>query len=661
MRLEALNLGVHDAAERAALAKEHPEFTRENLQKEIDARTKELSRETSAAPATISEKSPQVYTPEEGEFVTWQDGEKTRTGQVKKIMASGRVKVRVSGKTDTDRVVTLDKATEFQPHTKEAKTVTHVVGRPKLDVTTDSLERAIRAKGGIKDDGSGELAALKRSGKPGLVTRDGMSREEMTHALRDDGYGRDVFTGTQHGSGIDPSAMIDAAIEDATGSRKHYSDHKEYDDVVPFARRTSTEPATGPLVTRDQTRLTVNQQGLDLLQKHGIFPEDVEGSTFSKGHAEIYADRLRQAAAENPADAKALRRLARQLTLAANEEQQGPIVMATPESLRHELGHEASDRATGLRPLTKKHTPAGFESLTSHRAWAQIKSGLTRLGYDASNRALAVEEAYAHIVEGRYDSLGIDRPTAIDWLDKWFTSLAEAGGDISETHFKELSDASNKIRERAAQARQGQPGPSSGAVRGVEAGREAGTGEDGAPAYNRPDEDLKTEPKYLGGRFFSQLYRTLVQKMPGRASVEQIRKIVENPQSGVKAEEVKWSGLDDFLKENRDATRKQVLDFLRANQMQMSEDVRGKGRIKTFEEWVADKNLGPDAIKEFGGSLRRSYDAFKESESQRDGGTKYGQYVVPGKAENYREILFTLPKKSVAQEQVELWPDARSL
>lgn len=225
-RLEALNLGVGDAVERATVDKEIPAFTRESLKADIDARAKELG---TATPEPVqTEARAQDYKPQEGEHVSWMDGDKAKTGKVEKVMPSGRVKVRVDGKTDTRRV-TLGADTEFQPHTKEAKTQARAVGRPRLDPTTDSLERAIRAKGGIRDDGSGELAQLKKSGKAGLVTPDGMSPEEMAQALREDGYGVNTFANEQHGSGIDAAKMIEAATEDARGSRKHYSSQAEQD------------------------------------------------------------------------------------------------------------------------------------------------------------------------------------------------------------------------------------------------------------------------------------------------------------------------------------------------------------------------------------------------------------------------------------------------
>lgn len=767
-----------DDAERDALDKEMPEFTAESLQVEIDARLKELRAEVGDE-APPEPQQPEAFQPTEGQYVAWKDGNKSLTGKVLKIHPSGRIQVKVDGKSGK---TTLPADTEFQPHAHVTKKMKHTVGRPKLRPETDSLERAIRAMGGIKDDGSGELAKLKASGKPGLVTKDGIEAGEMALRLAGYDYGIGVFAGLQHGNGINVNDFIEAAIEDAAGTRKHYSTQredpdfmaderadslarmdaqekaeflagekflaspkvqrlmsevsngtataeiirkineageayglqpetvaaeigfaqrfaeelgegvdsqeqgpeaasiegrpladpgsdyvnpatgeprfvrragalfkrrietlkekgyipivrrqgargepetqrshlffspyeiyrsqfrgKEYaalgvgeygpnlstrvidktakiftaessydylkskslhnksdtlvrqmskgryqtlddvleeagglapaeidpgvdlnfrvaqsmaerelrkegydgahwtyeDDLSPeqyqiwnrdvikrvgevltkkqqrelFSRKSGpSKPATGPLVTRDGTRLMINEHALTLLQDAGIFPAGVEGATFGKAYAEIYADRLRQAASKNPQDAKAIRRLARQLVQAGNEAIESPVIMAVPDAMAHELAHESSDRASGMKALKAKHSQAGFQRLTSHPAWADIEAGLARLGYETTDTPLAVEEAYAHIMEGQQASLGLSREQSDNWLDAWFTSLAEAGGDISATHFKEATDESNRIRE-AAYARQGRPGQSGESVRGVEARREGG-------------------------------------------------------------------------------------------------------------------------------------------------------------------------------------------
>lgn len=106
---------------------------------------------------------------------------------------------------------------------------------PKLNPTTDSLERAIRSLGGVKDDGSGEVAMLKESGQRGLISANGRSAEDMAMALAESGYGKGVWwegslrQGDSSFSGVNANDFIAAAIEDAAGSTKHYSNAVEMD------------------------------------------------------------------------------------------------------------------------------------------------------------------------------------------------------------------------------------------------------------------------------------------------------------------------------------------------------------------------------------------------------------------------------------------------
>ena len=66
--------------------------------------------------------------------------------------------------------------------------------------------------------------------------------------------------------------------------------------------------------------------------------------------------------------------------------------------------------------------------------------------------------------------------------------------------------------------------------------------------------------------FYSQLARVIDAKMPAKASAAQVRAIIENPQSGVKPDEIKWTGLDDFLRDKETVTKAEVQEFLKASQ-----------------------------------------------------------------------------------------------
>jgi hypothetical protein len=112
----------------------------------------------------------------------------------------------------------------------------------------------------------------------------------------------------------------------------------------------------------------------------------------------------------------------------------------------------------------------------------------------------------------------------------------------------------------------------------------------------------------------------------------------------VKADEVKWIGLDEFLKGKKSVTKQEVQDYIAANKVDVQEVQLGAGTVKSFEQWASDQGLSADAIRDFGPTLRNSYEAFKNNASQKVAAAKFGQYTLPG-GENYREILLTLPEK----------------
>ena len=78
--------------------------------------------------------------------------------------------------------------------------------------------------------------------------------------------------------------------------------------------------------------------------------------------------------------------------------------------------------------------------------------------------------------------------------------------------------------------------------------------------------------------FYSALRRTIEQKMGGSMPIPQLRVLLKQP--GIKQEEVKWSGIDDFLAaEQRETetpaqnriTKQEVLAFLDANRIEIQE------------------------------------------------------------------------------------------
>lgn len=172
--------------------------------------------------------------------------------------------------------------------------------------------------------------------------------------------------------------------------------------------------------------------------------------------------------------------------------------------------------------------------------------------------------------------------------------------------------------------------------------------------------------------FYSQLRRVLDEKMPNRAMPGQVQGIIAS--GGVKPDEVVWTGLDDWLRQQRGpVTKQQVLDFLDQNGVKVEEVVKGgpapdlawerldqntwrapapNGRGDYFQ--VDRMPNGKYRVRTPGGMdnlADTAQDAVAAAQADATNmyrpNTKYGQYTLPG-GKNYRELLLTLPPKNEA-------------
>ncbi len=145
---------------------------------------------------------------------------------------------------------------------------------------------------------------------------------------------------------------------------------------------------------------------------------------------------------------------------------------------------------------------------------------------------------------------------------------------------------------------------------------------------------------------YSALQRTITEKMPESAPVSQVQGLIKD----MKAEERKWSGIDEFLAGREKVGKGELLEFLRANQLQVKDVtlVDNKGVERAFVEqdengkWVVYGEMASkkDVYKEEGAALARADQYNKKLAS---GATKFESYTLPG-GKNYREVLFTLPE-----------------
>lgn len=179
--------------------------------------------------------------------------------------------------------------------------------------------------------------------------------------------------------------------------------------------------------------------------------------------------------------------------------------------------------------------------------------------------------------------------------------------------------------------------------------------------------DAIQQPKGTGDQFLKQIEKT----------------------PGVKPDEIKWTGLDDFLKSKKSVTKAEVQEFLDKNRVEIKEVQLGNVKLNDKSEYalpavmkVINENQGA-GFEGIRLALVNDYDAYQaltkkfpnleDTDNWGDrvlediigaggSGTKFSKFTVPG-GENYREIYMTLPPKTVSEEEARVIlgaaPDAK--
>jgi hypothetical protein len=193
------------------------------------------------------------------------------------------------------------------------------------------------------------------------------------------------------------------------------------------------------------------------------------------------------------------------------------------------------------------------------------------------------------------------------------------------------------------------------------------------PNAKRPDA-LMSKKEQKAPVFYSHAERTIAEKMPNSAPALQVRNLL-SAQNGVKKEELDWLGIDQWLQDHPKPTRDEVLTFIRENNAQVHEVIKGRRQWRG-DELMAGSDRIANVFKDDDGtwhylsdfsdgseeySTRAEAEAAAEEEVANDPysthGTKFSQYTLPG-GENYRELLLTLPTGVRNAEEIDKEMDA---
>jgi hypothetical protein len=184
-------------------------------------------------------------------------------------------------------------------------------------------------------------------------------------------------------------------------------------------------------------------------------------------------------------------------------------------------------------------------------------------------------------------------------------------------------------------------------------------------SVKKPSEETSKEPVKP---FYSKLQKTIDDKMPKAAFVQDIRGIINS--AGIKPDEIKWSGIDTYLTSRigSKVTKEELLDFLKMNELQIKEVTKGFKEKPTEEETekirmiiLNNDYFGFDSVREAFRVIKKEIDFTENFESSPDDtkaikeyqeklniglDPKYKDYQLPG-GQNYKEILFIIPNKTI--------------
>jgi len=163
--------------------------------------------------------------------------------------------------------------------------------------------------------------------------------------------------------------------------------------------------------------------------------------------------------------------------------------------------------------------------------------------------------------------------------------------------------------------------------------------------------------------FYSKMEQMILAKVPNNATPDQILATLKE----VKPEELEWSGIKNFLKGKTKVNKEELVNFVRANNLQIrevtigdvvtsetpqegdtiytvfTEDGEGGDSFFKYENAAADVELNGGNVQEMEWDGQTT---LVDIEYDVEGApTKFEQYTLPG-GENYREVLLTLPPRN---------------
>ena len=294
-------------------------------------------------------------------------------------------------------------------------------------------------------------------------------------------------------------------------------------------------------------------------------------------------------------------------------------------------GEEAAPAGPGLFPGSSEGAEGGSQYSIKERTEAAF--GLSPQKKTASRLESRLTELQSEFPE-------IDRDKAVQVL----RNFPQAENDQIANMVASPEMFNRMVKSTLSEAEQKKMG---GKLPGKQSGLFEG-GEMGKPGGGRLFSVKEAQER--APVFFSQMANHLEAKLPGKGSGADLSKLVEGwaAKGQFKADELRWSGLLPWLREQKGpVTKQQVADFLKDNQVEVREVQKG-GEPYSGEaiNARADEIMRRPQNENWETAITwdEARDLAKKEIDKEGQPTKFSGYMqLPPGGENYREVLLTVP------------------
>ena len=184
-------------------------------------------------------------------------------------------------------------------------------------------------------------------------------------------------------------------------------------------------------------------------------------------------------------------------------------------------------------------------------------------------------------------------------------------------------------------------------------------------SYTKRDDGVLYSDRDYAPTFYSQMGKVVEgvkqEKLAANSVVNMLRG------KGVKAEEIRWSGIVPFLEGKKSVTKQELLDFINSSMLQIGEQMSDATVVEVVKQGnnyiLRNKEdgttldtfykVGENSWENDSADFAESLQGIKDFALKEYGGTRWSQYKLDG-GENYREIVFTLPNFSYSNQMMKV-------